>query len=95
VIVCWKAPKAASWTIEDAKVYCEQGGLTILVTRTYDSFYGLLQQITGKAFKHPDLWDQIGQVRLDHHASQLGQFRVFSDRREVLLCRNYTYLRDG
>jgi hypothetical protein len=25
------------WTLEDADIYCEQGGLTMLVTRTYDN----------------------------------------------------------
>jgi hypothetical protein len=83
------------WTLEDATIYCEQGGLIMLVTRTYDNLYALVQQIIGKAFQHPDAWDQIGQPRVDHHASQLGQFRMFSNRRVLLLCQNYMYLRDG
>jgi hypothetical protein len=68
----------------------------MVVTRTYDNFYALTQHIVGKPFRHPDRWAEIGQPRVDHHASQLGpQFRTFSHRREVLLCRNYTYLRNG
>jgi hypothetical protein len=86
---------AAGWTIEDAKIYCEQGGLIFLVTKTYDNLSALVQQIIGKAFQNPDQWSKIGQPRIDFHASQLGQFRAFSNRRELLLCRNYTYLRDG
>jgi hypothetical protein len=87
---------AAGWTIEDAKIYCEQGGLTMVVTRTYDNLYVLVEQIIGKAFLHPDLWMDVGQPRIDYHATQLlGRFRAFSNRREILLCRNYTYLRDG
>jgi hypothetical protein len=68
------------WTLEDATIYCEQGGLILLVTRMYDNLYALVQQIIGKAFQHPEAWEQIGQPRIDHHASQLGQFRVFSNR---------------
>jgi hypothetical protein len=66
----------------------------MLVTRTYDGLYSLLQQTTGKAYRNPDQWSNIGQPRMDHHAAQLGQFRAFSNRRELMLCRNYTYLRD-
>jgi hypothetical protein len=86
---------AAGWTIEDAKIYCKQGGLTMMVTRTYDNLYALVQQIIGKAFLHPDLWMDVGQPRIDYHATQLGRFRAFSNRREILLCQNYTYLRHG
>jgi hypothetical protein len=68
----------------------------MLVTHTYDNLYALIQQLIGKGFRHPEeAWNQIGQPRVDHHASQLGQFRVFSNRRELLMCHNYTYLRDG
>jgi hypothetical protein len=45
---------AAGWNLDDAKIYCEQGGLTILLTRTYDYFYPMIQQIIGKAYLNPD-----------------------------------------
>jgi polygalacturonase len=32
---------------------------------------------------------------VDHHSFQLGQHRVFSSQRELMLYKNYTYLRDG
>jgi hypothetical protein len=64
----------AGWTIEDAKIYREQGGLTMMVTHTYDNLYALVQQIIGKAFQHPDLWMDVGQPRIDYHATQLGRF---------------------
>jgi ribosomal protein L37AE/L43A len=86
---------ASGWTLEDAKIYCEQGGLTILVTRTYDNFYSLLQQVIGKSFKNPKQWDDIGQQHIDHHVKQLAQIRTFSNRREIMLYRKYAYLRDG
>jgi hypothetical protein len=86
---------AAGWGLDDAKIYCEQGGLIILLTRTYDYFYSMIQQIIGKAYLYPDQWSQVGQPRVDHHSFQLGQHRVFSSRRELMLYKNYTYLRDG
>jgi hypothetical protein len=86
---------AAGWSLNDANIYCEQGGLTILLTRTYDYFYSMIQQIIGKAYLYPDQWNQVGQPRVDHHSFQLGQHRVFSSRRELMLYKNYTYLRDG
>jgi hypothetical protein len=79
----------------DAKIYCEQGGRIMLVTRTYDGLYSLLQQTNDKAYRNPDQWSNIEQPRIDHHTAQLGQFRAFSNRRERMLCRIYTYLRDG
>jgi hypothetical protein len=51
--------------------------------------------VIGKAYRNPGQWKQVGQPRIDHHAAQLGQFRAFSNRRDLLLCRNYMYLRDG
>jgi hypothetical protein len=83
------------WTLEDAKIYCKQGGLTILVRRTYNNFYSLLQNVIGKSFKNPKQWDDIGQQHIDHHVKQLAQMRTFSNRREIMLYRNYAYLRDG
>jgi hypothetical protein len=85
----------AGWTLDDSKVYCEQGGLTLLVTRTYDNFYSLLQHVMGKSFKHPKQWEDIGQQHIAHHVKQLAQIRTFSSRREVMIYRNYAYLRDG
>jgi hypothetical protein len=86
---------AADWTLEDARIYCEQGGLIIMLTRTYDFLSALVQQIIGKAYRYPDQWDKMGQPRVSHHAFQLEQIRAFSRRREHMFYRSYTYLRDG
>jgi hypothetical protein len=47
---------AAGWTIEDSKIYCKQGGLTMLVTRTYNNLIAMMQQVNGKSFRYPDMW---------------------------------------
>jgi hypothetical protein len=87
---------SAGWTLEDAKIYCEQGGLTILLTWTYDYLSALVLQVISKAYCYPDQWNQVGQPRIKYHALQLlGQIRVFARRREHMFYHNYTYLRDG
>jgi hypothetical protein len=45
---------AAGWTLEDAEIYCEQGGLIMLVTQTYDGYYAFVQHLISKAYKTPD-----------------------------------------
>jgi hypothetical protein len=86
---------AAGWAMEDAEIYCEQGGLIMLVTQTYDGYYSLVQHLISKAYKTPDRWNEFGQPRADFHARSLSLIRRFSPRREYMLYHNFTYVRDA
>jgi hypothetical protein len=63
---------AAGWTMEDAEIDCEQGGLIMLVTHTYDGYYSLVQHLISKAYKTPDRWNEFRQPRADFHARSLS-----------------------
>ena len=85
---------SAGWTQEDASVYCERGGLILLVMSTYDNLYSLIQHTIVKAYLHPERWLETGQPRIDYYANKLSLIRRFSNRREIMIYRNYTFLRD-
>jgi hypothetical protein len=86
---------AAGWAHEDAKIYCKSGGLAILVTRTLDDYCALLLFLVYKVLNHPENWDRVSQVYANFHSRKLGMIRRLARRREYLLYRNYTYLRDA
>jgi hypothetical protein len=85
----------AGWTFEDALIYCKSGGLVILVTRTLDDYCALLLFATYKVLRHSENWNHVSKIYVDHHASKLALIRLLSRRREHMLYRNYTYLRDA
>jgi hypothetical protein len=85
----------AGWTHEDAEIYCEHGGLIIFVATTYDNYCALIQNFLLKAYKHPEHWTERGQPKVDYYARELGLIRKFANRRELMLYRNYTFLRDA
>ena len=86
---------AAGWAHEDAQIYCKSGGLSILVTRMLDDYCALLLFLVYKVLHHPENWDRVLQVYANFHARKLGMIRRLARRREYLLYRNYTYLRDA
>jgi hypothetical protein len=66
----------------------------MMVASTYDNFYALVLHVIGKAYKHPDRWRQVGQIRFDYWAKKASLIRKFAMNREVLLYRNYVFLQD-
>jgi hypothetical protein len=85
----------AGWTFEEALFYCKSGGLVILVTRTLDDYCALLLFAAYKVLHHSENWNHVSKIYVDHHASKLALIRLLARRREYMLYRNYTYLRDA
>jgi hypothetical protein len=83
------------WSYEDALIYCKSGGLVILITRTLDNYSALLLFSAYKVLNNSKNWNHVSKTYVDHRAKKLGFIRLLARRREHMLYRNYTYLRDA
>jgi hypothetical protein len=65
------------------------------VTRTLDDYCALLLFLAYKVLHSAENWSHISQVYAKAHAKKLAMIRLLARRREHMLYRNYTYLRDA